>query len=252
MFHAGTAAENERRRAEYMHDLNMRAELDDRVLQAVKLNKRTGQSTVPLTDMRTLDEKMADLQKLKATVRLDLLTITDPSNATEILGKLSTHNLQFVAQKFPLMSAEIKPKYQLGITATQFFLFLRKYAEVEAAAPVSGRPVGVVDLAAALRAIPVRRDVEEVVRLGAAYGLPDAVILALEGYAAAAPVAPLPADLLLANPSTRRWTCCARCRRCCVRHGRARRRYGTCCGAANRREAGGDSFGAGSGRPQCT
>ena len=52
----------------YLHDLNMRADLDDRVLQAVKLNKRTGQSTVPLTDMRTLDEKMADLQKLKAAV----------------------------------------------------------------------------------------------------------------------------------------------------------------------------------------
>ena len=85
MFHAGTSQENEKRRQQYMTDLAMRADLDDRVLQAVKLNKRTGQSTIPLTDMRTLDEKMQDLERLKSTVRLDLLTITDPSNATEIL-----------------------------------------------------------------------------------------------------------------------------------------------------------------------
>ena len=50
--------------AKYMADLQMRADLEDRVLQAVKLNIRTGQ-TAPLTDMRTLDEKMADLTKLK-------------------------------------------------------------------------------------------------------------------------------------------------------------------------------------------
>ncbi len=72
-------------KAKYMADLHKRAELEDRVLQAVKLNIRTGQ-TAPLTDMRSLDEKMADLTKLKMKVRTDLLTITDAANANEILG----------------------------------------------------------------------------------------------------------------------------------------------------------------------
>ena len=125
-------------KAKYLADLQMRADLEDRVLQAVKLNIRTGQ-TAPLTDMRTLDEKMADLTKLKMKVRADLLTITDAANANDILGQLNPRDVQFVAQTFGLLAAEIKPKFGMGITAAQFFLFLRKYIQVE---PISGRGPG--------------------------------------------------------------------------------------------------------------
>ena len=40
-------------------DLQLEIELEDRILQALKLHARTGQTT-PVTDMRTLDERMAD------------------------------------------------------------------------------------------------------------------------------------------------------------------------------------------------
>ena len=69
-----TQAKLDARRAAYIANLNLEAELEDRNLQAIKLNKRTGQTT-PVSDMRTLEEKMQDIEKLNAPFRyLPLLT----------------------------------------------------------------------------------------------------------------------------------------------------------------------------------
>ena len=112
-----------------MATLKLTADLEDRVLQAVKLNVRTGQTMQPLTDMRSLDEKMMDTEKLKAQVRADLLTITDPPNMSAIMQELTARDIQFVAQRFNLIAAEIRPKFKLGIDARNFMLFLRAYAD---------------------------------------------------------------------------------------------------------------------------
>ena len=66
---AKTLSDVARNRQQYMADLNLRCQLDDKVLQAVKLNKRTGQVPQPPTDMRTLEEKMADVERLKLDIR---------------------------------------------------------------------------------------------------------------------------------------------------------------------------------------
>ena len=80
-------------RLEYMKTLAMQAALDDRTLQAVKLNVRTGQTVRPPTDMRTLSERYADVELLKSQVRSDLLTITDGANANAIMGRLGPAEL---------------------------------------------------------------------------------------------------------------------------------------------------------------
>ena len=74
---------NPEQRAAYMATLKLSISNNDRVLQAVKLNQRTGQVMIPMTDNRTLDEKMGDLERLKSQVRADLLTITDAAQSPE-------------------------------------------------------------------------------------------------------------------------------------------------------------------------
>lgn len=155
-------SENDPRRREYMKTLNLQAELNNRVLQAVKLNQATGQVMFPPTDNRTLDEKLADAERLKAKVRSDLLTITDGQNMTAIMSRLDMTTLRFVAQKFELLAREIRPKYALGITEGQFFNFLQAYMQTELVAPVAGREAGRNDLTQALRALPSR---EQMTRL---------------------------------------------------------------------------------------
>ena len=95
-----TQAQIDAKRAAYIANLNLEAELEDRNLQAVKLNQRTGQ-TAPVSDMRTLEEKLQDVEKLKTSVRHSLLTITDPANATAILSGLKIFRIS------PLMCCDI-------------------------------------------------------------------------------------------------------------------------------------------------
>ena len=71
-------------RASYMATLKLSISNNDRTLQAVKLNQRTGQVPIPPSDNRTLDEKLADLEQLKSQVRADLLTITDGAGSVSV------------------------------------------------------------------------------------------------------------------------------------------------------------------------
>jgi len=142
MFSGPTQAINDARRAEYMANLKLTIDLDARVTAAVALNKRTGQTT-PVTDFRSLDQKLADVEMLKVQVRADLLTITDAPNMTQIMTRLTNDDLRFVAQKFSSIAAEIKPKFKLGCTADQFMSFLRDYAArpLVAGAPATGNDI---------------------------------------------------------------------------------------------------------------
>ena len=140
-------------RASYMATLKLSISNNDRTLQAVKLNQRTGQVPIPPSDNRTLDEKMSDLEQLKSQVRADLLTITDGANASAILSTLNTDDLKFLAQKFELMAKEIRPKYKLGITQPQFSDFLESYMKYEAKNPIAGRDTGRADMGVALQRI---------------------------------------------------------------------------------------------------
>ena len=91
---------NEKDRLAYFKELQLRAALDDRTLQAIKLNVRTGQTMTPVTDMRSLDEKFADVELLKSRVRSDLLTITDAKNTNSIISSLGPAEMVYLASNF--------------------------------------------------------------------------------------------------------------------------------------------------------
>ena len=155
-------------RNQYMNDLAMQSALESRSLAAMQLNARTGQTVTPVTDLRSLDEKFADMELLKARVRADLLTITDGTNANSIMSSLGPAELRYVAQRFETLAKEIRPKYKMGILEPQFMQFLQEYIAADAAAPVAGRPVSASDLAAAAANAPTRQQMTHLARVGEA------------------------------------------------------------------------------------
>jgi len=152
----------EKERLAYLKELQLRAALDDRTLQAIKLNLRTGQTTTPLTDMRSLDEKFADVELLKSRVRSDLLTITDAKNTNSIISSLGPAEMVYLASNFDALAKEIRPRYKMGILDHQFMQVLRTYIDQDALAPVVGRPVSSADLHASSALAPTRSQVNKI------------------------------------------------------------------------------------------
>lgn len=116
-------------REAYLSNLKLRAELDDKNLQANKVFIKTGQLPVEPTDTRNLTEKIADVERLKIDLRSKLLSITDGLNANKIVESLSPDQLTFLAQNFSPIQEQMKRMYSLGVLAEIFVDFLRKYIE---------------------------------------------------------------------------------------------------------------------------
>lgn len=114
-------------RQQYMATLALQSNINDANLQANKIYKRTGQTPTQPTDMRLTSEKLADLQRLKMEVRGKLGSIMDGVNAEEVAYDLSPDALIFLAQNIDAIVKELKPKYQLGITAPIFIPYLINY-----------------------------------------------------------------------------------------------------------------------------
>lgn len=114
----------EKYRAEYMEQLNTRAELDDTVLQAVKNYVNTG--TIPpisqIPDTRTTSEKLLDIEKLKLGVIKDLEPIMSQDAAMAIIQGLTQSPLNsdnklliFFAQSGKALIDRLKEQYKYGI-----------------------------------------------------------------------------------------------------------------------------------------
>jgi hypothetical protein len=114
-------------RKAYLANLNLRAELDDKNLQANKTYIRTGQLPVEPTDTRTLTEKLGDVQRLKIDLRNQLLDITDGLEANAIVQSLNSDQLIFLSQNFGPISEQMKQNYSLGVLAPIFVDYLNRY-----------------------------------------------------------------------------------------------------------------------------
>ena len=99
-------------RQQYLANLALEANINDKNLQANKIYKKTGEVPSQLTDNRTTAEKLADLERLKIDVRSELSEITDGDNANAIVQNLDAQQLQFLAQHTKEIIADIKPKYK--------------------------------------------------------------------------------------------------------------------------------------------
>lgn len=116
-------------RQAYLANLQLRAELDDKNLQANKVYIKTGQLPVEPTDTRTLTEKLADVERLKIDIRSKLQEITDGEQAGKIVENLSPDQLTFLSQNFQPIKEQMKRNYALGVPADAFVDYLRRYIE---------------------------------------------------------------------------------------------------------------------------
>jgi len=114
-------------RQQYLANLALEANINDKNLQANKIYKKTGEVPSQLTDNRTTAEKLADLERLKIDVRSELVEITDGDNANAIVQNLDAQQLQFLAQHIKEIIADIKPKYKYGVPADIFNNYLTAY-----------------------------------------------------------------------------------------------------------------------------
>lgn len=111
----------------YLANLKLRAELDDKNLQANKVYKSTGQLPVVPPDTRTLTEKLADVERLKLDIRGRLSNITDGIEANKIVEGLSPDQLTFLAQNIQPIEEQMKQRYSLGVPAPIFIDYLNRY-----------------------------------------------------------------------------------------------------------------------------
>ena len=114
-------------RQQYLANLGLQANINDKNLQANKIYKKTGEVPSLMTDNRTTAEKLADIERLKIDVRGELSEITDGNNAETIVQNLNPQQLEFLAQHIKEIVADIKPKYKYGVPAIIFDNYLNAY-----------------------------------------------------------------------------------------------------------------------------
>ena len=118
------ASDKERFRAEYMANLNLRAELDNTTLQAVKTYVSNGSlpAVSQMQDTRTTAEKLMDLNGLKQNIIKDFASIMDANIAESLIqgilqSPLNIDNrlLVFIAQRAPEIVQQLTKLYKYKI-----------------------------------------------------------------------------------------------------------------------------------------
>jgi hypothetical protein len=106
-------------------------ELEQRNLQktadAVSILKQTGQAPIPPQDTRTVNEKIGDIEKLKISLRRQLMDITDGQQAADIMNALSNDEIQALSIVYGDISSVLKAKYASGVPAPIFLEYVRRY-----------------------------------------------------------------------------------------------------------------------------
>lgn len=117
----------------YISNLNAQIANDAKVYNAVMANI-TGQAppSQPV-DTRPIEEKLLDVERLKADLRIQLRTLTDANNIQMIMADLAQPSeifrLQMAVQSFPSLYSLLKPKYNVGVPAIIFIDALDKMIE---------------------------------------------------------------------------------------------------------------------------
>ena len=118
----------------YLSNLQTDINNINRTFNAVQA-KNTGNSVPEAPpDMRTVEDKLNDIERLKVQLRSNLLTLTDGENADQIIIQLQRQsggdvNYAFAVSLFPDLERILKPNGALGIPAAAFmatFIRLKK------------------------------------------------------------------------------------------------------------------------------
>ena len=106
-------------------------ELEQRNLQktadAVSSLAQTGQVPLAPQDTRSLNEKLGDVEKLKVSLRRQLMDITDGQQASDIMNALSNDEVQALSVVFGDISSVLKSKFTSGVPAPIFLEYARRY-----------------------------------------------------------------------------------------------------------------------------
>ena len=98
---------------QYKTNLALKISNNNKIYNAVSQANQGIQFLEAPPDMRSLAEKIGDIQNLKNQMSILLRQITDGENADEIVNKLSDDELARAVQHFPALAAKLKSSYSL-------------------------------------------------------------------------------------------------------------------------------------------
>lgn len=116
---------------EYRANLQLQINNNNRVYNAVSQVNQGIQLPEQPPDMRSLSEKIGDVQNLKNQLSVQLRQITDGSNADMIVNRLSDDELARAVQYFQTLAQKLKSSYALGVPADVFIQALQNYSDVQ-------------------------------------------------------------------------------------------------------------------------
>ena len=114
-------------REAYLANLELEQKNLQKTADAVSILKQTGQPPIPPQDTRTVSEKIGDVEKLKISLRRQLMDITDGQQAADIMNSLSNDEIQALSIFYGDVSAVLKAKYTNGVPAPIFLEYVRRY-----------------------------------------------------------------------------------------------------------------------------
>lgn len=113
-------------REQYLSNLALEASNNLKNYNANAILKSTGQTPTQPPDMRSLEDKLQDIEGQKVMLRSQLSQITDGFIAQGIVSSISSEEILFAVQHFPYIVSVLKPRYALGVPKAVFIDFLRK------------------------------------------------------------------------------------------------------------------------------
>lgn len=110
----------------YLNNLKLEASNNDKVLEAQRRLEATGEVNRSRDDMRTTTEKRADLERLRIDVLGDMKDITDGTQASMIVSRLTPAELLFVADSIALIKRDMREKYSRGVPSDIFVPYVQQ------------------------------------------------------------------------------------------------------------------------------
>jgi hypothetical protein len=119
----------------YLKSLDLQNELNKKNFDANYAFRTTGVRETERPDMRPIEERMGDIEKLKVQARMMLNKVTDAKNANQVMEYLLKNEkiLFYFVQNFPTFEEIAKRQYSGGVLASQMISILyrayQKYSD---------------------------------------------------------------------------------------------------------------------------
>ena len=113
---------------QYLKSLEIQNDLNKKNFDANYAFRKTGVQETERPDMRPIEERMSDVEKLKVQARMMLNKVTDANNTNQIMEYLLQNNniLFFFIQNFPALEEVVKRQFSGGILASQMISLIYK------------------------------------------------------------------------------------------------------------------------------